>query len=103
MLKWNIQVRQNLAVGHQWDHLIDMRIGIDVVQPHPHAELAERAGEIEQLIAIAEIKLRRVRNLAEANVAPKNQVVDAETELEGLRRRAPAASPPRSSRPCARR
>ena len=49
--------------------------------------IAERAGEIEQLIAVAEIKLRRLRNLAEANAAPRGQVVDAEAELEGLKRR----------------
>lgn len=49
--------------------------------------IAEKAGEIEQLIAGAEIKLRRMRGLADANITPRNQVVDAETELEGLRRR----------------
>ena len=30
------------ALGHQRQHLIDMRIGIDVMQPHPGAERAER-------------------------------------------------------------
>ena len=61
-----------------------------VEQALPQADrttLAEKASEIEQQIALAEIKLRRVRRLAESNVAPQNQVVDAETELEGLRRR----------------
>ncbi|MBJ6126842.1 efflux RND transporter periplasmic adaptor subunit [Microvirga splendida] len=49
--------------------------------------LSERVGEIEQEIAVAETKLKRVRQLAERNVAPPSQVVDAEIELEGLRRR----------------
>ena len=49
--------------------------------------IAERIGEIEQLIAVAESKLRRVRILAERQVAPQSQVVDAEIELEGLQRR----------------
>ena len=49
--------------------------------------LSERIGEIEQEIAVAETKLKRVRQLAERNVAPPSQVVDAEIELEGLRRR----------------
>jgi RND family efflux transporter MFP subunit len=49
--------------------------------------ISERAGEIEQDIAVAETKLRRVRQLAERGVAPASQITDAETELEGLRRR----------------
>ena len=49
--------------------------------------LSERVGEIEQQIAVAETKLKRVRQLAERNVAPPSQVTDAEIELEGLRRR----------------
>ena len=49
--------------------------------------IAERIGEIEQLIGVAESKLRRVRILAERQVAPQSQVVDAEIELEGLQRR----------------
>ncbi len=36
------------CVGHQRDDLIDMRVGVDVVQPHPCAEFAEFAGEIEE-------------------------------------------------------
>lgn len=49
--------------------------------------IAEKMGEVEQLIAVAETKLRRVRELAERNVAPQSQVADATVELEGLRRR----------------
>lgn len=49
--------------------------------------LSERIGEIEQEIAVAETKLKRVRQLADRGVAPPSQVTDAEIELEGLRRR----------------
>lgn len=49
--------------------------------------ISERSGEIEQMIAVAETKLRRLRGLAERGVTPQTQVVDAETELDGLRRR----------------
>lgn len=49
--------------------------------------ISERSGEIEQLIAIAEGRLARLRPLAERSVIPQSQIVDAETELEGLKRR----------------
>ncbi|MFE1597498.1 efflux RND transporter periplasmic adaptor subunit [Methylobacterium sp. ID0610] len=49
--------------------------------------IAERAGEIEQLITVAEGKLERLRRLAADNITPRSQVVDAEAELVGLRRR----------------
>ncbi|HEY8381008.1 MAG TPA: efflux RND transporter periplasmic adaptor subunit [Microvirga sp.] len=49
--------------------------------------ISERAGEIEQEIAVAETKLRRLRELAARSITPQSQVIDAETELEGLRKR----------------
>ena len=49
--------------------------------------ISERSGEIEQLIAIAEGRLARLRPLAERSVVPQSQISDAETELEGLKRR----------------
>ena len=49
--------------------------------------ISERAGEIEQMIAVAEAKLRRLRPLGERGVVPQSQIIDAETELEGLHRR----------------
>ncbi len=61
-----------------------------VEQAVPQADrttLSERVGEIEQEIAVAETKLKRVRQLSDRGVAPPSQVTDAETELEGLRRR----------------
>ena len=47
MLERDVEIGQDLALGHQRDDLVDMRIGIDVVQPHPGAELAELAREVE--------------------------------------------------------
>src|SRR5262245_39620837 len=49
--------------------------------------IAEKVGEVEQLIAVAESKLRRARLLAEKQVIAQSQVIDAEIELDGLRRR----------------
>ena len=48
MLEWHVEVGEHFAVRHQRDDVIDVRIGIDVMQPHPDAELAERAGEIDE-------------------------------------------------------
>ncbi len=61
-----------------------------VEQAVPQADrttLSERVGEIEQEIAVADTKLKRVRQLSDRGVAPPSQVTDAEIELEGLRRR----------------
>jgi hypothetical protein len=49
--------------------------------------ISERTGEIEQLIAVAEAKLRRLRAMAERQVVPQGLVVETEAELEGLYRR----------------
>src|SRR5205085_7435176 len=49
--------------------------------------ISERSGELEQLIAVTEAKLRRLRPLGERGIVPQGQIIDAETELEGLRRR----------------
>lgn len=55
--------------------------------PEERVNLSEKAGEIEQLIAVAETKIKRVRQLAERGITAQGQFIDAETELEGLRRR----------------
>jgi RND family efflux transporter MFP subunit len=70
-----------------------VRKGDVLAQVDPYLPLADRTtilektGEIEQLIAVAEGKVRRLRPLAERGAVPMTQVTDAETELEGLRRR----------------
>ena len=48
MLERNIEVRQDLAIGHQRDDLINMRIGIDIMQPDPCAQTAQFTGKIEE-------------------------------------------------------
>ena len=55
--------------------------------PEERVNLSEKAGEIEQLIAVAETKIKRVRQLAERGITAQGQFIDAETELEGLKRR----------------
>jgi len=49
--------------------------------------ILEKLGEVEQLIAVAEARLRRIRTLVDKQVAPHSQLIDAEMEIEGLRKR----------------
>lgn len=66
----------------------DVLVKIDPYLPlADRTTISEKTGEIEQLIAVAEGRLRRLRPLAEGNAVPRSQVTDAETELEGLRLR----------------
>jgi RND family efflux transporter MFP subunit len=70
-----------------------VRKGEPLVQVDPYLPLADRTtisektGEIEQLIAVAESKIRRLRPLAKRGAVPQSQVNDLATELEGLRQR----------------
>ncbi len=45
MLERDIQIRQNQPFGHQGDQVPHMRIGVDVMQPHPRAQLAQITGQ----------------------------------------------------------
>jgi biotin carboxyl carrier protein len=64
-----------------------------LVQIEPYLPVADRTtilekvGEIEQLIAVAETRLRRLRPLATTGAVPTSQIGDLEIELEGLRAR----------------
>jgi cobalt-zinc-cadmium efflux system membrane fusion protein len=49
--------------------------------------ISERAGELEQMIAVAEAKIKRLRPMAERQVIPQSLVIETEAELEGLYRR----------------
>ena len=49
VLEGYVEVGQYLALRHQRDHLVDVRVRVDVMQPHPDAERAERAHEIREL------------------------------------------------------
>ena len=66
----------------------DVLVQIDPYLPlADRTTISEKAGEIEQLIAIAEARLRRFRPLAETNAIPRGLVTDTEAELAGLRLR----------------
>ena len=41
MLQRHIQVGQDLALRHQRNDFIHMRVGIDIMQSHPHPEIAQ--------------------------------------------------------------
>ena len=61
VLERHVEIRQQLARGHQRDQLVDVRIRIHVVQAHPRAELAECRGEIRHArgdLAAAPLGLR---------------------------------------------
>jgi membrane fusion protein, heavy metal efflux system len=49
--------------------------------------ISERMGELEQLIAVDEAKLRRLRPMAKQQIVAQGLVVEMEAELEGLHRR----------------
>ena len=49
VLERNVEIRQHEAFGHQFHNLIDMGVGVDIVQAHPGAELAQFLGQIVEL------------------------------------------------------
>ena len=49
VLEGNVQIGQHFAFGHQRDDIINMRVRIDIVQPDPNAEFAQRARQIDEL------------------------------------------------------
>jgi membrane fusion protein, heavy metal efflux system len=66
----------------------DVLVQIDPYLPlADRTTISEKTREIEQLIAVAETRLRRFRPLAETNAVPRGLVADTETELAGLRLR----------------
>jgi len=46
VLERNVEIGKDQSLGHQRDDLVDVRIGIDIVEPHPGTQLAELAGQI---------------------------------------------------------
>ena len=47
MLEGHIQIGQYAPLGHERNDLIDARVGVDIVQPHPGPEFAQRSGQLE--------------------------------------------------------
>ena len=48
VLERDVEIGKDLALGHQRNDIVDVRVGVDVMQPHPDAEFAERAREIDE-------------------------------------------------------
>jgi hypothetical protein len=46
MLEGDVEIGEDLTLRHQRHDFIDMRIGVDIMQPHPRIELAEFLDEI---------------------------------------------------------
>ena len=40
VLERDVEIGKNFALGHQRNDIVDMRVGVDVMQPHPDAEFA---------------------------------------------------------------
>ncbi|MNP04069.1 hypothetical protein D3C76_959740 [compost metagenome] len=61
MLEGDVQVRQQLAFGHQRDHVVDVRVRVDVVQAHPHAHARQRLAQLQHTglhrLAVPEVHL----------------------------------------------
>jgi hypothetical protein len=51
VLERNIEIGRDQALGHQRNHLIDMGIGVDIMQPHPRTQFAEFARQISHMRA----------------------------------------------------
>ncbi len=48
VLQRHVEIGQDRPLSHERDQLIDVRIGIDVVQAHPGAQAAQGAGQLGQ-------------------------------------------------------
>src|SRR4051795_8832136 len=46
MLEWKIEVGKYEPLGHQRDDVVDVRVGVDVVQAHPGSETPKLAREV---------------------------------------------------------
>ena len=46
VLKRNVKIRQDFAFGHERNYLVHMRVGIHVMQAHPHAQFSKLARQV---------------------------------------------------------
>ena len=51
VLKGNVEIGQDQPLGHQRDQMAHMRVGVDIMQPHPSAQLPQFAGQIGDMRA----------------------------------------------------
>jgi hypothetical protein len=51
MLERHVQIGQDHPIGHQRDEFVDVRIGIDIVQPNPGRQLAQGARQLGDVSA----------------------------------------------------
>jgi hypothetical protein len=45
VLEGDVEIREDLALRHQRDDVVDMRVGVDVVEAGPHVHLAQLFGQ----------------------------------------------------------
>jgi hypothetical protein len=46
VLERHVEVGKDLALGHQRDDFVDVRVRVDVVQAYPHAEITQGAAQL---------------------------------------------------------
>ena len=51
MLKRDIEIGQDQALRHQGDQIANMRVGVDIMQPHPNAQLTQLLRQIGDMRA----------------------------------------------------
>src|SRR5258708_2467380 len=81
VLKRNVEIGQDPALRHQGDDLVDMRVGVDILQPDPGAEFAEFAGEIEKSGADLAV-LPRTRGVFQVDAVGRGEIRSEEHTSE---------------------
>ncbi|HEV7479053.1 MAG TPA: RND transporter, partial [Roseiarcus sp.] len=82
-------VARNGGLPHIGQAVAKGEVLAEIERALPQADrttISEKAGEIEQLIAVTEAKLKRLRPLAARGVSMQSLVIEAETELWGAAR-----------------
>ena len=51
MLEGDVKIRRDQALSHQRNDLIDMRVGINIVEPHPRPKRPKLARQIRHMRA----------------------------------------------------
>ncbi len=82
MLERNVEIGKNFSVSHQGNNVVDMRIGVNVVQPHPGAEVAQRRAQIQEasfqrLAAPRTFRILEIKTVGARVLTNDQQLLDA--------------------------
>ena len=73
VLKGNIEIGQDQPLSHQRDQMAHMRVRVDIMQPHPSAQLPQFAGQIGDMRAQISLGSRLNINAIGAGVLGDDQ------------------------------